>query len=354
MSNVGPSIYVNTGNESVDLYMKQFLIDFGCSIVDSHNQCDRLIVSDDTNQVLPEDQRILYINGNHHIRILRAKIWGVNDQPEVTSLQLAKIVSSMIDSKMGWGWTGEKNVSEFNFPSLERQILEQKRYTMSSEKIAPIDWLFSKAKIHPSVVIVASSKEVLSRPRDLSKFDIIIKFNETPLEEYRDYISDRIDIWCIRSGLVYDPVKVKRAKEIWVMNTEKLYNSNNRYRKKDPWTTIKDKRFLRHKEKIRFIDHGRLNRFAKENGYTMGMGTFPRPSTGLAGLIEALSRYPPPIYLIGFDHITDIYTGSKGLSGKYPIDTPDKTFTYNTHHNFVKERRFVSAMLKQGIFKSVT
>jgi hypothetical protein len=184
-----------------------------------------------------------------------------------------------------------------------------------------------KGKINKKVLIIAGSPDAISRKRDLSHYDLIIKMNRTPLDnKYDDCISQRCDIWSVAPEL--PPIMKTNKKYCEIANEIWVYNYTNKQHKY--FEKLKKSGFC--KTKIKIMPNEEIRKFCANNKFV------DIPSTGLATIITAMFFYSD-VTILGFTH-------QLGSNKAHFYDNQTRRV-----HNFEKEKVIINLLISQGLLK---
>ena len=175
------------------------------------------------------------------------------------------------------------------------------------------------------VLLIAGSPLCLERKRDLSMYDIIVKMNATPLNEYKDYITDRCDIWITSEYEMWRCLdslseKLKVAKQIcYIHSKNNLSNISSQ------------------------------DRYKLENFKKRGKNIFREcciqnlnatPSIGLRAIVY-LEKYFNDITILGF-------TFGEGQNHFYD------NIQIAKNHDFAQEKTIITNLINQGKLKVIS
>ena len=175
------------------------------------------------------------------------------------------------------------------------------------------------------VLLIAGSPLCLETKRNLSMYDIIVKMNATPLNEYKDYITDRCDIWITTEYVMWKCLdslseKKKVAKQICYINSKK--NLSN----------------------ISSQDRYRLESFKKQCNNILRECCIPNlnatPSIGLRAIMYLLKQFTD-ITILGFT----FGEGQNHFYDNIPIAK---------NHDFNQETIIIQNFIKEGKIKVIS
>jgi hypothetical protein len=141
-----------------------------------------------------------------------------------------------------------------------------------------------------SCIIIAGSPTIKNKERDLSKYDIVIKMNDFPIDEsLNKYVSDRIDIWSVNGWTGLRKVTTDERLKYMCNNSQEIWIKNSGTKLKKWIQRIPCKKYIviDETEKIK-------KRYNMEKN----------PSLGFVTIVKALQRFKN-VTLLGFTFSND-------------------------------------------------
>jgi hypothetical protein len=241
-------------------------------------------------------------------------------------------------------------------------IKKIKNFIKEKKQLSIIINDIKKKFLKKKIILVGNSKNILKNKigKEIDKFDIVVRFNGTPIKFYKDYIGIKTDVmacneevclnWC-KTGIYTSESNWFKNGKIIKLNTAKFYQGQNFKKKQHNLTFVvietnkaltKIKTLTKNKKIIFFsnsLNHilrykiiSKYNYFKKINSYLRGGNL-----TIGAILISILNLAKINFCIHGFD----LKKKTKSYSQYYHNYTNGKT-----NHNFKQENKILLNLLK--------
>ncbi len=241
-------------------------------------------------------------------------------------------------------------------------IKKIKNFIKEEKQLSIIINEIKKNFLKNKIILVGNSKNVLESKigKEIDKFDIVVRFNGTPIKFYKDYIGVKTDVmacneevclnWCKTGIYTNESNWFKNGKKI-KLNTAKFYHGQN-FTKKNNLTfvvietnkALKKIKILTKNKKIIFFNNSlnhilrykiisKYNYFKKITSYLRGGNL-----TIGAILISILNLAKINFYIHGFD----LKKTTKNYSQYY-----HKFLHGKTNHSFKQENKILLNLLKK-------